>query len=212
MPNRSASRKNRMPDPVSMLTEDHRKVQKLFKQFEKLEDASEKERLARRICAELEVHTTLEEEIFYPFARECLDEQDLLDEAEVEHTSAKELIEKIESGRPGSDLYDAQVKVLGEYVNHHIREEEEELFPKLKRFQAELAVPGVAMMERQDELMREMGLAEPAEDEEGALASTLGRAMPGQAGARGRSASGHATMRANGHGMARDKNGNRDRG
>lgn len=212
MPNRSTSRKTPTPDPISMLTDDHRKVQKLFKQFEKLEDDGEKETLARHICAELKVHTTLEEEIFYPFARECLDEQDLLDEAQVEHTSAKELIEKIEGGQPSSDLYDAQVKVLGEYVNHHIREEEGELFPKLGKFRAELEVPGVAMMERKEELMAEMGLAEPAEAaDEAPMGSALGR-LAGQAAARAGGPSSHAGMRANGSGSARDRKGNRDRG
>lgn len=137
---RSRSRSS-TPNAITMLTEDHAKVKKMFKQFEKMrEDADEAEKaeLVRRICGELTLHTELEEEYFYPAARGAIEEQDLLDEAEVEHASAKELIAQLEAMQPGEELYDAKVTVLGEYVEHHIKEEEKELFPKVKKADIDL--------------------------------------------------------------------------
>lgn len=150
-------------DAITLLMEDHKKVQKMFKEFEKLskqEDEEGKDELARLICAELTVHTQIEEEIFYPAAREALDEQDLLDEAEVEHASAKDLIEQIESMRAGEELFDAKVTVLGEYVNHHIKEEQDEMFPKIKKSELDLEALGEEMSQRKTELMAEMGMEE----------------------------------------------------
>jgi hemerythrin superfamily protein len=123
-------------DAIELLKTDHKKVKKLFKDFEKLKedgDAAEKESLAAEICTELTLHTEIEEELFYPAAREAIEEEDLLDEAEVEHASAKDLIEQIQEMDSSDPLYDAKVTVLGEYVNHHIEEEEKELFPKVKK-------------------------------------------------------------------------------
>jgi hemerythrin superfamily protein len=196
------------PDPIALLTEDHRRVEKMFKQFEKLDSDVEKQELADLICAELTVHAQIEEEIFYPFARDCLDEEDLLDEAEVEHTCAKELIAKIQSGE--SELFEAQVIVLGEYIKHHVEEEEKELFPKLKKFQEELAVPGVAMLQRKQELMQQMGLAEGAEEEdEEASAETL--AASGQPGSKGSQAK-PGSRAAEGRASMSEANGSAERG
>jgi hemerythrin superfamily protein len=89
---------------ITMLTEDHAKVRKMFKQFEKSkddEDDAAKAALVSEICTESKLHTQIEEECFYPAAREALEEQDLLDEAEVEHATAKELISQLESMQPG---------------------------------------------------------------------------------------------------------------
>jgi hemerythrin superfamily protein len=119
------------------LTEDHARVKKMFKQYDKLaqseSDESERQELASMICAELTAHATAEEEIFYPAARKVLNEVDLLDEAEVEHASAKELIAQIQEASPDDELFDAKVKVLGEYINHHVQEEEGEMFPKVRK-------------------------------------------------------------------------------
>ena len=106
---------------LSLLLDDHRKAKKLFKAFEDAKDDSEKESIAREVCMELTVHTQLEEELFYPALRKA-DEvfADMLDEAEVEHASAKDLIAQVEGMHPGDDLYDAKVTVLGEYVSHHV--------------------------------------------------------------------------------------------
>lgn len=138
---KSPARRSRTPNAINMLTEDHVKVRKMFKQFEKIKDdadASEKTELVSQICTELKVHMQLEEECFYPAAREALEEQDLLDEAEVEHASAKELIAQLEAMQPGDELYDAKVTVLGEYIEHHVKEEEKEMFPKVRKAKLDL--------------------------------------------------------------------------
>ena len=145
-------------DAITLLTADHDKVKKLFKSFEKStgEDADKKQELVAEICTELTVHATIEEEIFYPAAREALEEQDLLDEAEVEHASAKELIAQLEDMKPGDELYDAKVTVLGEYIDHHVKEEQDEMFPKIKKAKLDLNALGIQMKARKEELMAAM--------------------------------------------------------
>jgi len=146
-------------DATALLARDHAEVKKLFKQYEKLADAEaegeERQALAERICAMLTVHATIEEEIFYPAAREADVEDDLLDEAEVEHASAKELIAQIQGMEPDDDLYDAKVTVLGEYVEHHVQEEEGEMFPKCRRAKMDLAGLAASLAERKAELIAE---------------------------------------------------------
>jgi hemerythrin superfamily protein len=148
-------------DAIALLMADHREVDTLFKEYEKLckadADDGEKGLLAAQICAMLTVHTTIEEEIFYPAARAALDEDDqsLIDEAAVEHASAKDLIAQIEDSNPGDDLFDAKVQVLGEYIRHHVKEEEGELFPKVKKAKADLAALGEALSARKEELVAE---------------------------------------------------------
>lgn len=150
----------KMPDAIQLLTAEHKEVNAMFKEYQKLVDneasAGEKEALARQICLMLTVHATTEEEIFYPAAREAIEDEDLLDEAEVEHGSAKELIAQIEASTPAEPLYDAKVKVLGEYVQHHVKEEEGELFPKAKKAKLDLAMLGEQIAARKEELMPEM--------------------------------------------------------
>jgi len=147
-------------DATALLQRDHADVKKLFKQYEKLADAEadgeERQALAEQICSMLTVHATIEEEIFYPAARKAEVEEDLLDEAEVEHASAKDLIAQIQSMSPDDELYDAKVKVLGEYVDHHVQEEEGEMFPKCRRAKMDLAGLAQALAERKSELMAEM--------------------------------------------------------
>ncbi|MPZ46800.1 MAG: hemerythrin domain-containing protein [Betaproteobacteria bacterium] len=144
-------------DAITLLTADHDKVKKLFKSFESSgSNADKKEALAAEICTELTVHATIEEEIFYPAAREALEEQDLLDEAEVEHATAKDLIAQLEDMTPGDELYDAKVTVLGEYIDHHVKEEQEELFPKMRKAKLDLNALGAQMKARKEELMAEM--------------------------------------------------------
>jgi hypothetical protein len=160
-------------DAIAQLLEDHKKVQKLFKQFDKLqeEDEQQKADIVRQVCAELTIHAQIEEEIFYPAVREAIDDEDLMDEAEVEHTSAKELIAQLEGMQPGEELYDAKFTVLGEYVNHHIKEEQEEMFPKAKKAKLDMQGLGGQLMQRKHEMMAEMGIVgeqEQAEEEEAA--------------------------------------------
>ncbi len=118
---------------LGMLIDDHREVQKLFKEFESAKDATKKEQLVQQACTSLTAHTEIEEQHFYPFLRDADPETfgSLLDEATVEHSSSKELIAQLQNMKPGDELYDARFTVLGEYTNHHITEEEDELFPKV---------------------------------------------------------------------------------
>ena len=124
-------------DAVDLLTDDHLEVSALFKKYEKLASkeapVDERKALAQTICSMLKTHTTIEEEIFYPAARQAGIEEDMLDEADIEHASAKDLIAQIEASSPADDKYDARVKVLGEYINHHVVEEHTEMFPKCRR-------------------------------------------------------------------------------
>jgi hemerythrin superfamily protein len=152
---RSTSR--RAPNAINLLTEDHAKVRKMFKQFEKTKekmDDSEKSELVQQICMELTLHTQVEEEIFYPAAREAIEEQDLLDEAEVEHASAKELISQLQSMQPSDELYDAKVTVLGEYVEHHVKEEEKEMFPKVRKARLDLELLAEQIEERKQQAVQ----------------------------------------------------------
>ena len=156
-PARSRAKADDTPDAVNLLTQDHKEVKKLFKAYEKLvkeeAEGSEKQALALQICTMLTVHAAIEEEIFYPAAREALEEQDLLDEAEVEHACAKELIAQIQSMEPEDDLFDAKVTVLGEYIEHHVKEEESEMFPKVKKAKLDLDQLGDELSTRKEELM-----------------------------------------------------------
>jgi hemerythrin-like domain-containing protein len=164
-----SSRKTRAPEAIEMLIEDHRKVQKMFKQFEKMKDAGEeqeKRELVEQTCAELKVHTQIEEEIFYPAAREALEEGDLIAEALVEHGSAKQLIEQLEVMDGGGEAFDATFIVLGEYVNHHITEEQNEMFPKLKKAQLDWDALAAEMQQRKHELQEELGLGASEDSEE----------------------------------------------
>ncbi|WP_256377000.1 hemerythrin domain-containing protein [Nitrosospira multiformis] len=140
-----------------MLTDDHNKVKKMFKEFEKLHKKQEegKEELVQQICQELKIHAQLEEEIFYPAAREAIDDDDLMNEATVEHQAAKDLIEKIQSTSSSDPMYDAMVSVLGEYVNHHIEEEQNEIFPKVEKAKMDLEELGSEIEERKEALMEE---------------------------------------------------------
>ena len=143
-------------DAIALLTADHAEVDRLFERYERLAEADaaadERETLARQICSLLTVHAAIEEEIFYPAAREACDEDDLLDEAEVEHASAKDLIAQIEEMDADDDLYDAKVKVLGEYVRHHVQEEETEMFPQCRSAKMDLQALGARLAARKQEL------------------------------------------------------------
>jgi hemerythrin superfamily protein len=152
----SENRRSAPQDAIQLLRADHRKVQALFDQFEKARGDDKKAELAQEICAELKVHAQIEEEIFYPAARKALKEQDLIDEATVEHASAKDLIAQIEQARAGDELFDAKVTVLGEYIKHHVKEEQNELFPQVKKTKLDLKALGRELAERKDALAAEM--------------------------------------------------------
>ena len=152
-------------DVIDLLTEDHRKVEELFEDYEATKDESEddaKAELVATICLELTIHAALEEEIFYPAAREALDEQDsdMLDEAEVEHSTVKLLIADLADMQPSDALYDAKVKVLSEYVKHHVQEEEGEIFPSVREADLDLAALGEEVTTRKQELIDEYQASE----------------------------------------------------
>lgn len=140
-------------DAIKLLTTDHKDVRALFDAFDRTDDDAKKQQLADQICRALTVHAQIEEEIFYPAAYEALDEDDLVDEAEVEHASAKQLIAEIEASRVGEPLFDAKVTVLGEYIKHHVQEEEKELFPECKSSDMDLKALGEQLAARKAELM-----------------------------------------------------------
>jgi hemerythrin-like domain-containing protein len=160
---RATQRRARRASPppgsaIALLKQDHREVEEMFDDFEELEGNAAKGKLARKICLALKVHTQIEEEIFYPAARKATGDDDLLDEAMVEHAGAKDLIAQIEKMKPGDDLFDAKVTVLGEQIKHHVEEEEDELFPEIEDSKMDVAAIGKQMAARKKELMAQSGM------------------------------------------------------
>ncbi len=146
---------------IALLTADHSKVKKMFKQFEKLHEAGsgdEARGLAQKICDELTIHATVEEEIFYPPVRAAINDSDMMNEAEVEHSSAKDLIAQIEAMDASDDKFAPTVTVLGEYIQHHAGEEEREMFPKARKTKLDFAKLGQAIEMRKAALKSEMGI------------------------------------------------------
>ena len=147
----AAAPKTSRPDALSPLIADHRDVDDYFDQYETLTDDTAKKALADKICLALKVHARIEEELFYPTAREETGDNDLIDEAIVEHMGPKTLIAQIKAGAPRQPLYDAKVKVLGEQVRHHVKEEE--LFPEVRQTTIDLDALGAKLVARKAELM-----------------------------------------------------------
>lgn len=141
-------------DAIQLLEQDHREVEQMLEQFEQAGDNGMKSEIADKICLALTVHTEIEEKIFYPRARKQIEEEDLLDEAEVEHASAKQLIAQIQKMTPRDRLFDAKVKVLGEYVKHHVKEEENELFPQARDSGMNLEKVGEELREEKMALLK----------------------------------------------------------
>jgi len=153
----TSTAKKAAPNAITLLKSDHRLVEELFEKFEKTNFKDRKSKLVKSICEELTVHAELEEKFFYPPVRETLKKEgDLLDEAEVEHSSLKWLIAQLESETPDSDLYDAKVTVLKEYVQHHVKEEEKELFPKVKKSPLDLAELGATLAGEKQRLQKHL--------------------------------------------------------
>jgi hypothetical protein len=148
----------RDPLAISLLKKDHREVDAMFDEYEQLEADAEKLALFNKIALALKVHTQIEEEILYPEERGDI-EDDMLDEAYVEHAGAKKLIAEIEAMKPSEAFYDAKVKVLGEYIKHHVKEEEQPggLFAQAKKGDEDLDAMGERLKARKEELMAQMG-------------------------------------------------------
>ena len=150
-------------DAIALLKQDHRTVSALFEEFEKA-DEEEQATIAQRVCQLLTVHAQIEEELLYPAAKEAFEgeeeDEDLVNEAEVEHGSAKELIAKIEAMSSDDEHFKATVTVLGEYIKHHVKEEEGELFPQLKKTDLDLKEIGSRLADRKFALMEQLGIEE----------------------------------------------------
>jgi hemerythrin superfamily protein len=161
-----AKSKAKATGAVELLKEQHDKVKKAFKEFEKLdrEDTEAQQQLVQSVCEDLKLHTTLEEELFYPAAREAIADEDLLNEAQVEHETAKMLIEQLENMGPDDPNFHATFTVLGEYVLHHVKEEEGEMFPQVKKTDLDLEELGARMRSRMEELMGEAADEEKQEN------------------------------------------------
>ena len=161
-----AKSKAKATGAVELLKEQHDKVKKALKQFEKLdrEDIEAQRSLVQTTCEDLKLHTTLEEELFYPAAREAIDDEDILNEAQIEHETAKMLIEQLENMGPEDPNFHATFTVLGEYVLHHVKEEEGEMFPQVKKTDLDLEELGARMRSRMEELMGETADEEKQEN------------------------------------------------
>jgi len=148
----------RDPLAITFLKQDHRDVAAMFDEYEQLEGEREKLALFNKIALALKVHTQVEEEIFYPEERGEV-EDDMLDEAYVEHAGAKKLIAEIEAMKPSEEFYDAKVKVLGEYIVHHVKEEEQPggLFSQAKKGDEDLDAMGERIKARSAELKAQLG-------------------------------------------------------
>ncbi len=146
----STRKKNAVQDAISLLKADHRHVEGWFSEFEAARNASRKQQLASKICEALTIHTTIEEEIFYPAFLQATDDKDVHHEAVVEHDGAKKLIAQIQNMSPEDDYFDAKVTVLSEMIKHHVKEEEKPggMFAEAKKSEMDLAVLGEELLAR----------------------------------------------------------------
>ncbi|HEX2559758.1 hemerythrin domain-containing protein [Phenylobacterium sp.] len=152
----TTARKTPQKDAVALLKADHREVEGWFSQFEKAKSDAKKLELVQKILLALKVHTQVEEELFYPPSREFVKDDEIVDEAVVEHDAAKKLMAEIEAMQPSDDMYDAKVKVLSEMIEHHVEEEEKEYFPQCQKSDMDLKAIGEQIMMRKKELMTEL--------------------------------------------------------
>jgi len=151
---RTASKKaGRLPDAIALLRADHKTVSDLFEKFEGTRSPARKKALVAQICAELTAHARIEEEIFYPAVKQALRDKELVPEATIEHATLKSLIAQVEGVEPDGEMFDAKVRVMSEYVKHHVKEEQNEMFPKVKASKLDLADLGSQMAMRKQELI-----------------------------------------------------------
>ena len=149
----ATAKKTAPKDAIAMLKADHKKVSGLFADFEKARAATTKKKLVSTICTELSVHAQVEEELFYPAVKAALKDKALIPEAVVEQATMKALIGQIEGVEPDGEMYDAKVKVLSEYVKHHVKEEHTEMFPKAAKTKLDMVALGAQMAARKSELL-----------------------------------------------------------
>jgi hemerythrin superfamily protein len=144
-------------DAIALLKADHAAVSEKFAEYEKTRSVPDKKALVAEICTALSVHAQIEEEIFYPAVKAALKDKLLVPEATVEHASVKDLVAQLEGIEPDGEMYDAKVKVLSEFVKHHVKEEQNEMFPKAKASALDLVDLGARMAARKDALMTQAG-------------------------------------------------------
>jgi hemerythrin superfamily protein len=142
-------------DATALLRADHKEVSDLFEQYEKTRSQAKKKTLVSEICTALSIHAQVEEEIFYPAVKAALKDHELIPEATVEHATLKELIAQVEDVEPDGEMFDAKIKVLSEYVKHHVKEEQNEMFPKAKATGLDMMDLGGQIATRKTELMAE---------------------------------------------------------
>lgn len=141
------------PNAIGLLKNDHREVEGLFGAYKDAKDARKKKSIVASICEALEAHTKIEEKIFYPVVKEHKDLADMVNEALVEHAGAKKLIRELKNGSPADELYDARVTVLEEYIRHHVKEEEAEMFPKVEETDLDLVELGERMSAAKERIL-----------------------------------------------------------
>lgn len=163
-----ASRRTPIPPPqgaLDLLKADHQRISEALTRFERIRgraSTAEKQELIGTVCGELAIHAAVEEEIFYPAVRRASGADGLVNEAQVEHAAIKQLVGELERMEPDHDLYDAKFKVLGAYVRHHVKEEENEIFPRARKTEIDLQALGMRILERKRELRDGSASAIPA--------------------------------------------------
>ena len=153
-----ARKKTVAPKPqnaIALLRADHKKVSELFEQYEKARSPEKKGTIVAQICTELGVHAQIEEEIFYPAVKQALKDKELVPEALVEHGSLKSLIAQVEGVEPDGEMFDAKIKVMSEFVKHHVKEEQEEMFPKAQKSALDMDELGLQLAQRKEQLLIE---------------------------------------------------------
>lgn len=151
---KSAADKEVKPqEATKLLRADHKLVNDLFEQYESATSTKKKKELVAQICTELTVHAQIEEEIFYPAVKRALKDKELIPEATVEHNTLKQMIAEVEGKEPDGEMFDAKIKVMSEYVKHHVKEEQNEIFPKAKDSKLDMMELGAQLMERKEELL-----------------------------------------------------------
>ena len=153
-----ALKKTVAPKPqnaIALLRADHKKVSELFQEYEKARSAEKKTTIVAQICTELGIHAQIEEEIFYPAVKAALKDKELVPEALVEHASLKALIAEVEGVEPEGEMFDAKIKVMSEFVKHHVKEEQDEMFPKAEQTTLDMDDLGAQLAERKEELLAE---------------------------------------------------------
>ena len=140
-------------DAIALLRADHKKVSELYAQYESTRSPAKKKALVATICMELSVHARVEEEIFYPAVKAALKDKEMIPEAQVEHASLKELIAQVKDREPDGEMFDAKIKVMSEYTKHHVKEEQNEIFPAAKKTRLDMLDLGARIAARKEELM-----------------------------------------------------------